>query len=59
MRTVGRDITISGAPDDALVEVYNTAGMTVYSGTAKTIAAPASGLYIVRVAGTTHKVAVK
>ncbi len=59
VRTVGRDITISGAPDDALVEVYNTAGMTVYSGTAKTIAAPASGLYIVRVAGTTHKVAVK
>lgn len=59
VRTVGRDITIAGAPDDALVEVYNTAGMTVYSGTAKTIAAPASGLYIVRVAGTTHKVAVK
>ncbi len=59
VRTVGRDITISGAPDDALVEVYNTAGMTVYSGTAKTISAPASGLYIVRVAGTTHKVAVK
>ena len=59
VRTVGRDITISGAPVDALVEVYNTAGMTVYSGTAKTIAAPASGLYIVRVAGTTHKVAVK
>ena len=59
VRTVGRDITISGAPDDALVEVYNTAGMTVYSGTAKTIAAPASGLYIVRVAGTTHKVGVK
>lgn len=59
VRTVGRDITISGAPDDALVEVYNTAGMTVYSGTAKTVPAPASGLYIVRVAGTTHKVAVK
>ena len=59
VRTVGRDITIAGAPDDALVEVYNTAGMTVYSGTAKTISAPASGLYIVRVAGTTHKVAVK
>ncbi len=59
VRTVGRDITIAGAPDDALVEVYNTAGMTIYSGTAKTIAAPASGLYIVRVAGTTHKVAVK
>lgn len=59
VRTVGRDITIAGAPDDALVEVYNTAGMTIYSGTAKTVPAPASGLYIVRVAGTTHKVAVK
>ncbi len=59
VRTVGRDITISGAPVDALVEVYNTAGMTIYSGNAKTVSAPASGLYIVRVAGTTHKVAVK
>ena len=52
----GRDLGIYRAGDDAVVEVYNIAGQRVYSGTATSIALD-RGLYIVRVAGSTFKVA--
>ena len=50
------NITINGVGDDAVVEVYNIAGQRVYSGAVKPVALD-RGLYIVRVAGSTFKVA--
>ena len=50
------NITINGVGDDAVVEVYNIAGQRVYSGAVKPVALD-KGLYIVRVAGRTFKVA--
>ena len=52
----GSELIVDGAGDDAVVEVYNIAGQRVYSGTATSIALD-RGLYIVRVAGSTFKVA--
>lgn len=52
----GGNIIVGGAGDGAAVEVYNIAGQRVYSGTAKPVAL-GKGLYIVRVAGRTFKVA--
>lgn len=52
----GSELIVDGVGDDAVVEVYNIAGQRVYSGTATSIALD-RGLYIVRVAGSTFKVA--
>ena len=49
-------IEITGA-DNAVKTVYNTNGQLVYSGTGTTISVPENGIYIVRVAGQTFKVA--
>ena len=42
---------------DARIEVYGVSGQLVYSGTDTAISVPARGIYIVRVAGQTFKVA--
>lgn len=52
----GSELIVDGAGDDAVVEVYNIAGQRVYSGAVKPVALD-KGLYIVRVAGRTFKVA--
>lgn len=52
----GSELIVDGAGDDAVVEVYNIAGQRVYSGAVKPVALD-RGLYIVRVAGSTFKVA--
>lgn len=52
----GGSIEISGA-GNAPVEIYNLSGQLVYSGTETTVGGLARGIYIVRVAGQTFKVA--
>ena len=52
----GGSIEIAGA-DNARVEVYNLSGQLVYSGTDATVGGLARGIYIVRIAGQTFKVA--
>lgn len=52
----GSELIVEGAGDGAVVDVYNIAGQRVYSGTVKSVAL-GKGLYIVRVAGRTFKVA--
>lgn len=52
----GGSIEIAGE-GNALVEVYNLSGQLVYSGMETTIGGIARGIYIVRVAGQTFKVA--
>ena len=52
----GGSIEITGA-DNAHIEVYNLSGQLVYSGTDTTVGGLAHGIYIVRVAGQTFKVA--
>lgn len=52
----GGNIEIGGA-DNTQVEVYNLSGQHVYSGTDTTVGGLAHGIYIVRVAGQTFKVA--
>ena len=54
---VDGEISITGVADDAAVEVYSANGTTIYRGTNKTIAMPCQGIYIVRVAGKTLKIA--
>ncbi len=49
-------ITVTGAANNALVEVYSTSGALVYRGTSKTVAVPSTGIYIVKAAGKTFKV---
>lgn len=55
----GHTISVLGADTDAEVEVYGISGMAVYRGTGKTFTVPASGVYVVRVAGKTFKAVVK
>ena len=50
------EITVTGAADNAVVEVYNTSGALVYRGTGKTVTVPSAGIYVVRAAGRTFKV---
>lgn len=52
----GGSIEINSA-DNARVEVYNLSGQLVHSGTETTVGGLARGIYIVRVAGQTFKVA--
>ena len=54
---VDGEISITGVANDAAVEVYSANGTTIYRGTSKTIAMPCQGIYIVRVAGKTLKIA--
>ena len=54
----GDEITITGAAGDAVVEVYGVNGALVYRGNDKSVAVPSAGIYVVRVAGRTIKVAV-
>lgn len=51
------NIIIKGANDAVQIDVYDVAGRLVYSGTDTTISVPTKGIYIVRVAGQTFKVA--
>ena len=55
----GHTISVLGADTDAEVEVYGISGMAVYRGTDKTVIVPASGIYVVRVAGKALKTVVK
>ena len=52
----GSSIIVKGS-DVENVEVYNLSGQLVYGGTETTINVPAKGIYIVKVAGQTFKVA--
>lgn len=54
---VDGEIIISGVAHDAAVEIYSANGAMIYRGTSKTIAMPCQGIYIVRVAGKTLKIA--
>ena len=49
-------IRIEGA-DGAAVEVYNAAGVCIFSGTATEIPVPQRGIYVVKVAGRATKIA--
>ena len=53
----GGNIIVGGAGDGAAVEVYNIAGQRVYSGFGSTVGGLERGIYIVRVAGRTFKIA--
>ena len=50
-------VEVSGADASEEVRVYDMAGMEIYRGTDRTIALPTKGVYIVKVAGRTFKVA--
>ena len=54
---VGGDIVVGGLESDMEIEVYNLAGQLVHSGTDTTVSGLDGGIYIVRVAGQTFKVA--
>lgn len=58
VRVDGGAIAVDGA-SDASMEVYSMSGAVVYRGVAATVTVPTSGMYIVRVAGTTAKVVVR
>ena len=50
-------IVVDGFDGNGVVEVFGVSGQLVYSGTDTAISVPARGIYIVRVAGQTFKVA--
>ena len=56
VRAVNGVIRVEGA-EDARVEVFNTAGVCIYSGTDTEIYVPQRGLYVVKVAGIATKLA--
>lgn len=55
----GGTITVSGAEAGAQMQVYTMNGAMLYSGAVKPVAAPAPGIYVVRVADKAVKVAVR
>lgn len=55
--TTNGGIVVSGLDGKVTIDVYNTNGQLVYKGTETTISVPTKGIYIVRVAGQTFKVA--
>ena len=56
VRAVNGMIRVEGA-EGARVEVFNTAGVCIYSGTDTEIYVPQRGLYVVKVAGRATKLA--
>lgn len=52
-----RQIEVSGADASEEIRVYDMNGMEMYRGTERTITLPTNGVYIVKVAGRTFKVA--
>ncbi len=52
-----RQVEVSGADASEEVRVYDMSGIEIYRGTDRTIALPTKGVYIVKVAGRTFKVA--
>lgn len=52
-------IFIEGVLDDEIIEVYNSSGLCIYSGTERSIMIPTSGIYVVKIAGKAFKVAVQ
>lgn len=52
-----RQVEVSGADASEEVRVYDMSGMEIYCGTERTIALPTKGVYIVKVAGHSFKVA--
>lgn len=55
--TRNSSIVVSGLDEKVTIEVYSVSGQLVYKGTETTISVPTKGIYIVRVAGQTFKVA--
>ena len=53
----GGEIRITGYDAAEVAEVYNLNGQLLYNGTDKTIAMSDKGIYIVRIGGKSHKVA--
>ena len=51
-------IVVSGADDDAVVEVYDLSGRRVYAGVAAEIPLTDGGVYVVKVAGQAFKMAI-
>lgn len=51
-------IVVSGADDDAVVEVYDLSGRRVYAGAAAEIPLTDGGVYVVKVAGQAFKMAI-
>lgn len=59
VEAVNGEIVVRGAVEDARMEVYSISGAAIYRGPVAAVAVPSSGVYVVRVAGKTAKVAVK
>ena len=53
----GNVVTITGADEFSDVEIYNTAGTTIYTGIDKSITIDSNGIYILTVEGRTFKFA--
>ena len=52
------EIVVEGVSDDAVIEIYCTNGQLLYQGTDKTVKAPTTGIYIIKVDGKTVKISV-
>ena len=51
-----RTVVIAGAPDEAVAEVYDAAGLRYYSGLKRAISLDKAGVYIVTISGQSFKV---